>query len=160
MAMSDQDAKKAFALALMERPGKPFDVAFALFPSNSETSRALQAATEWPSDPDVLEFQRNITADPQQAGILPSKYQAAREVLDRARKCRDDETYAKLMSLYCTIMGQIDKPGQPISATSNTLNIGKVIMMPAPLGVEEWSRNATSQQRNLVIEGEAMSAAK
>lgn len=157
--MTEEAAKRAFALALMERPSKPFEVAFAIWPSNEETNKALYAATYWPTDPQVLEFQREIISAPEVAGILPTKYQAAREVLERARKCRDDEVFAKLMSLYCTIMGQIDKPGSNAVVNAPTF-INKVIMMPQTQAKEEWSLRATAHQRNLVLEGEAISARK
>jgi hypothetical protein len=151
--MTERDAKQAFALALMERPGKPFDVAFALWPGNDETSKALFAATNWPTDEEVLDFQRAIVANPEVAGILPSKYQAAREVLDRARKCRDDETYTKLMRLYCEVMGQIDKPNSGIQV--NTVTVNKVLVVPAmPTNRADWQRDAIAQQETLFIEGE------
>jgi len=146
------NAKKAFALAMMDRPEKAFDVAFALFPSNTDTGLALKAASEWPKDPEVIAFQRQAIADPQAAGVLLDREQAAREILERARNCRDDETYGKLMRLYADVRGFI-KQGEA-NTTNNTVNVTKVIMMPAPQSKEDWSRNATAQQRNLVIEGE------
>lgn len=155
--MTEEAAKRAFALALMERPSKPFEVAFAIWPSNEDTPKALYAATNWPNDSQVLDFQREIVSAPEIAGILPTKYQAAREILERARKCRDDETFGKLMKLYGEFMGQIDKPsnGAPLQATTV---INKVIVMPAQQPKEQWSLRATTQQRNLVLEGEAISA--
>ena len=157
--MSELDYKKAFALSLLARPGKQFDVAFDLFRSNDDTAKALWAATNWPNDPEVIAFQRAVVAEPEATGALPTKYQAAFEVLDRARKCKDDDSYCKLMTLYGTLMGQIEKPGQPASQQANVI-INKVIMMPATVSKEDWSRQATTQQRSLILEGEVISAAK
>ena len=157
--MTELDYKKAFALSLLARPGKPFDVAFDLFRSNDDTQKALWAATNWPTDPEVIAFQREVVADPESTGALPTKYQAAFEVLERARKSKDDDSYCRLMTLYGTLMGQIEKPGTPASQQTAVI-INKVIMMPATVSKEDWSRQATTQQRNLVLEGETISAGK
>lgn len=157
--MTELDYKKAFALSLLARPGKQFDIAFDLFRSNEDTPKALWAATYWPTDPEVIAFQREVVVDPASAGALPTKYQAAFEVLERARKSKDDDSYCRLMTLYGTLMGQIEKPGSPITQQAAVI-VNKVIMMPATVSKQEWSQQATQQQRNLVLEGETISAGK
>jgi hypothetical protein len=154
MGLTDTELKKAYALAIMERTGDPYKIAFAMFPE--DTAKAIEAASTWPKDAEVLAHQADIKRDPLATGALPDKYQAALKVLARADKCEDDEVFCKLMTLYCTIMSQIDKPGA--GNTTNVIAISKVIMMPAPVSKLEWSQQATTQQRALTIEGERISA--
>ena len=157
--MTELDYKKAFAMALLARPGKQFDIAFDLFRGNENTQKALWAASHWPDDTDVIAFQREVLADPEATGALPTKYQMAFEVLERARKSKDDTDYCKLMTLCATLLGQIDKPGSPVTQQAAVI-VNKVIMMPATVSKQEWSERATQQQRNLVLEGETISASK
>lgn len=154
MALTVQELKKAFAYALIERPGKPFEVAFAIFRDNAETSQALYAATYWPNDPEVLEYQRVAIANPDEAGLLPTKQQFAHEVLQRCRAEQDTEVYVKIATLYASITGHIEKPSTGASNTINNLPNAKIILMPTIMERDAFSTKATQQQKTLTIEGE------
>lgn len=153
---TEAELKHAFALATANG-GDPHRVAFGLFPSPDDTPLAVRAARDWPTDIEVLAYQRQIQADPKTAGALPDKYQTAREILERARKAVDDMAYFRIMSLYCDVMSHIDK--QSAGTPSVNVNIApKVILMPAPMSKTDWSRQATEQQRGLVLEGNRIAA--
>lgn len=155
--MEEKIQKRAFGLALLDRPDDAFGIAFNIFRDPQDTGKALQAATEWPRDPEVIALQKEANNDPENAGLLLSKTQAALEVLRRARACQDDEVYVKLMDLYSRILGLIEKATSP-SNTTNNVTVTKVIVMPQQLNMQDWSSKAVSQQRGLVLEGERINA--
>src|SRR5690348_12715575 len=105
----DDEVKLRFAEALL-RTGNAAKAAIQLVPNNPGEAMRLCSLLE--HDPFVKTAMERIKVDVPESSLLPSKCEIARQVLDRANQPGvDHEEYEKLIKLYCSIMGHIERPG-------------------------------------------------
>jgi hypothetical protein len=135
--------KKLFATALMRNPANPFACAREI---ETDESRVRQMAIEWPTDPDVAEYRRELLAVRGVAAQVPSKEEFAVHVYDELKTAPAKDRLA-YMQFFARLMGFIDD-----KASGVNVNIGGgARIMPVPLAAsdEEWERAAKAHQERL-----------
>jgi hypothetical protein len=150
--MTENDQKKAFAIALLSDPKDPFACAQSVFGDN--VGRALEIQNIWPKDLKVKEYQAEyIKANGAEVG-LPTKENYAQDVYNLAKdKGIDDEVRLKFYKLYGDIRGFIEKPGMTVNTNTNIDN-RKVIVVKDHGTDEEWETKLRAQQKKLVADND------
>lgn len=148
--VTEADYKLEFARQTIVQKADPFQVCLQLFPREQDVAYALWAGMNWPKDPEVKHYQQQIVDKPFEAGMLADRYQTARELLERARKCRsyEHEEYVKIMTLYAKVMQLIDMP----ASTQTNVQVNnhmKVIQVPAMMDMRQWENIAVVHQERL-----------
>lgn len=145
--MTVEDQKRAFAMALLKNPDKPFEAANTVI---SDTGIALMAATLWVNDPLVKQTQIDLIeqygADkfiPTDVDVLKGVYKiACNELIDKEIRLRAYELYAKIKQQY------FSKPNV-INSNTNILNNG--VMQVVNNGTDEkWEQRCIEQQQKLI----------
>lgn len=152
--VTEADYKLEFARQTMKDAADPFRVCLSLFPREQDVPFALWAGMNWPKDPEVRHYQKQILDKPFECGLLADRYQTARELLDRARACKsyEQEEYVKIMTLYAKVMQLIDMP----ALTQTNLQVNnhmKVIQVPAMMDMRQWENIAVVHQERLTSGG-------
>lgn len=110
---------------------------------------ALRAAQVLPSDPIVIAEIERLVGENGEDSFLPTKAEIAREIYDKAKQFGDSpEDYERLMKLYCTIRGYIEKPGANVGVA---VTVAPVMVLRDHGTDEEWAAKAAAQQHNLVL---------
>ena len=143
-AIDEQALKKQFAEAwiLLDDPMK---AAFALFPDQKDTGKALQIGTLWQQD-HFVKLERERLKGSGGVPLTVSKEQQARDVY----KIAEDEKNAvedrlKAHRLYAEICGHIEK-----DKAGNVTLINQPVMLIKDKGDnEEWEQKAIEHQRKL-----------
>lgn len=114
------------------------------------TGEALRWSYILPTDPVVLAELERLKDDVGEAELLPSKYEAARDIWDRAHANNiDNEDYERLMKLYCNVMDFIPKPG---TNTNVAVTVAPVMVVRDHGTNDEWAAKVAAQQRGLVLD--------
>lgn len=143
----DDDVKLRFAEAFV-RTRNAAKAAIEVIPSNP--GEAMRQAMLLPSDPFVIAEMERIKEDVPEASLLPSKCEIARQVLERANQPGvDNEEYEKLIKLYCSIMGHIERPGTNVDVS---VQVAPVMVVRDHGTDEQWAAKTAEQQRNLVFD--------
>lgn len=147
-AETERLQKKAFAEALMQMPGKPFDAALQVTGTN--TNRALWIATNWPNDAEVKAITAQLIEDGGEMQFLPSKADLARKVWELGNTAFEAKDRLAAYRLYGEIRGFIDKPNANVQINNNT-NVDNRVLVVKDLGTDDdWEAKAEAQQRALV----------
>lgn len=145
VAMSIDEQKKAFAIALLSDPKDPFKCAQQIF--GPDVGMALRVYGSWPLDPDVIQYQELYLEEFGDDAALPTKTKLARDVYDIAEEAFDPETRLKALKLYGDVRGFIEKPG--MGAVTNIQQNTKVIIMTDHGTDKEWEAKLLTQQAKL-----------
>lgn len=119
---------EVFAEQLL-RSGDPVAAARAI---GLDGPTALLAARDWPNKLEVIEAKQQLIEAHGAEYFLPSKFDQARDVWNRAKGTNDPDAYAKLMRLYAEIQGNI----APKNEQKLSIDAPKIIfemVMPAPV---------------------------
>lgn len=140
--------KLLFAEALLKNPQDPFKIALKIVP---DTGAALQAATEWPADLEVIEHQRALLNELGEAAFLPSEFDAARLAYSLAEKEEiEPSDRIKALELYGKFRGLIQKPETVINNNNQTnVQVNRVMVVKEAASVEDWQAKAMRQQARL-----------
>ena len=145
----DEQVKLRFADALV-RTRNAATAALRLFPENA--GFALKLAMQLPDDPFVKAEMDRIKGDVGEVSLMPTKCDIARKVLERAElHSVDHEDFEKLMKLYCTIMGFVEKPGTNVGVA---VTVSPVMVIRDHGTDQEWADKALEQQRRLVSDAD------
>lgn len=107
---SELDLKRAFADALLRNPRKPAEAAYVVFPGALNAGRALQAANQWTSDPEVRKLQADLIAEHGAAHFLPSVEEVAMELLALSRDAdQSGQTRISAYKLYLDSRGALTR---------------------------------------------------
>lgn len=146
ITISLEDQKKAFALALLKNPEKPFEAASSVI---ADIGIALMAATLWVNDPLVKQHQLDMLEQFGMDKFLPTEVDqlkdiykmATNEKLDEEVRLKAHELYAKIKQRY------FQKPDSmgPIGIVAQNVMIVRDKGTP-----EEWERGCIEQQEKLV----------
>jgi hypothetical protein len=152
----EYELKKLFALGTLQRPEGAFQVALEIF--GTDTSRALRASSQWPSDPEVLELKDKLLADHGERAFMPSKEQLARKVMEFADERlpsgvfrHDGKDRVAALRLYGDIMGFIEKPGIAIDNRQGPF-VHNVLVVKDFGTDEAWENAALDNQERLTRE--------
>lgn len=147
--MTEQEEKQRYAELLMRTPdGDPFKAALTLFPQN--VNRALWVANNWPTDPDVIAFNREVKDSKSELDYLPSKADLARSIwarMNRGEYGPEDEDFVKLAKLYGDVMGFIEKPN---NVTTVNVTQNRVMEVRDHGTAEQWEQKLLAQQERLI----------
>lgn len=124
----EQTLKETFAREWL-KTGDPFKAAMNIWPK--DTGRALRAAWEYPTDPEMLEIRAKLLADEGEKSFLPTKEELARDVYSLSEQTtRPIEERLKGYRLYAEIMGYIDKPLPAKPSGDGTARPYNFVVMP------------------------------
>lgn len=143
--MTEAEEKKQFAELLLRSPDDPFKAALTLFPEN--TARALRVATEWPNDPEVRTFKKEINNKSDQMEFLPGKAEFCRLIWERMQNAYDAEDFAKIAKLYAETRGFIEKA---VPVTNVNVQQNRVMIVKDHGDDNAWESKLKEQQRALV----------
>lgn len=106
------EQREKFAAELIRTPDKPLDAAMAAISyEQKDVGKCAYAASVWPSDPQIIEIQKRLTAADKIGELLPTKEQAILRIWDWTSKGSTDEK-VKAMKLLAEIGGWIVKPDE------------------------------------------------
>lgn len=141
----DEALKLQFA-AVYVRENNAAAAAMAIIPDNP--GRALMCIQTLLTDPIVVAEIARIKDNVDPKSLLPSKFDVARDIFDRAKLTQDNEEYTKLMRLYGDVMGFIEKPGANVDVSVQVANV----MVVKDHGTDEqWASKARQQQQTLTL---------
>lgn len=150
----EQQLKKQFAYEWLKEPSNAYAAALKI--TQRDTFAAMQIVNNWCYDPEVVEFKRQLNEEHGEEHFLPSKFQAARDLIDRARN-NPFADFEKSYKLVAEMLGWIEKPG--ITINNSTTN-NKVMVVPVgrlndngTVNEDAWESKAIHQQQ-LTIEGQ------
>jgi hypothetical protein len=147
MVVDELEKKKRFAVEHLKTPQEAFRIASSLF--GDDVGRALDVATRWPSDPDVLRFKEEAVQEVGDLHFLPTKADAARLAWDLANTNNLlVEDRLKALRLYSDIRGFIEKQGTTIN--NNVLNSNKVMLVTDHGDTSDWEAKLAQQQQTLI----------
>jgi len=144
--MTEDQKKKAFALAFLRMPDEPFKAAASVFPNAGE---AMLAGTLWVSDPLVKKYQMEALEQYGSAPFLPTEVDELKGIWEIANdKKTDADVRLKAYELYEKVRrGYFNKPD--VINQTNILNQG--VMVIKDKGTDaDWERGLTNQQEGLV----------
>jgi len=146
LAAIDDDVKQRFA-ALYVRSHNAANAAMQVI---SDPGTALRAAQTLPNDPFVLEEIARLKEENGEEAFLPSKAESLREILRRAEAVPDGDTegYERLMKLYFSGRGFIEKPGTNVNVD---VKVASVMVVRDHGSDEEWESRTAEQQRELTL---------
>jgi len=146
LAAIDDDVKLRFA-ALYVRSDNAANAAMQVI---ADPGTALRYSKILPTDPVVLDEIERLKLENGEQSFLPTKYETAREVLRRAQAVPDGdaESYERLMKLYCSMMGFVEKPGTNVDVK---VAVASVMVVRDHGSDEEWAARAAEQQRELTL---------
>lgn len=152
---STGDLKVKFAEALLRDPNNPYKAACVVFPGNQ--AHRDYAATNWPFDNDVLVAKQRLIEELGEREFLPSREEAARMIIEKAKGHIAPDDFVKCMKLYGDYMGFIEKPG--LTVNNNTQIVQPVMKVPYFENESDWEQQAVAHQANLqriTLEGESI----
>ena len=103
--MTEQELKLEFARSLLKNPNDPFKAALMVFPDDN--GLALQIASKWPVDKEVINLKKDLIETEGELSFLPGPAEQAKALWDKMLNCRDNTEYVRLSKLYAEIMGHI-----------------------------------------------------
>lgn len=150
---NEQRLKLAFAEAWLRNPKNAYAAAMQV--TRNDCFTALQIADNWIWDSEVLQFKEALLDEHGEEHFLPSKFEMIRDVLDRADRCLNDDSYVKHMKLAADMRGFIEKPG--VTINNNTQTNNRVMLIPVgqlnddgTVNALDWEKKAIQQQQDLV----------
>jgi hypothetical protein len=148
--MNEAKRRELFAYQLLKEPGEVFKAGFAAFPEGTPEAHALamQAATEWPSEDEMIELKTELVAKHGEAHFLPSKGDLAREVYKIVKDGRTNMDKLSAAKVYAEIMGFIEKPGPAVQLNQTNVT-NKVMVVPMAPTNEDWETKAMTAQNKL-----------
>lgn len=146
----EQKQKQQFAVSLLKCPVRDKNSAFMLACEifGDDTSRALQVASTWPTDPEVLGYMESAIEEQGDMHFLPTKADLARLAWTVAIDDRIHvEDKLKAMRLYGDIRGFIEK--QAINVNNSIVN-NKVMLVKDHGSSFDWEHAVVAQQARLI----------
>lgn len=117
----------------------------------------LQLSRQLPHDPEVLDELERLREEAGDLAGLPTKGETARLVLNAATAAKDGgdaEGFEKLMKLYCSIVGYIEKPGTNVAVNNNSTT--NVLVVTNNGSDDEWEKKAGQQQSRLTLDARSV----
>lgn len=141
--------KKAFALALLETSGQPYEAARKVFKSFTDGQRALHASNHWVNDPVVLTEQTRLIEDLGEEYFLPTKVMTARAIyaLGELVTASVGERLAAFR-LYSEIRKFLPKDN--VAAVNVNIQQNRVMVMKDHGTDEEWEAKAAAHQMKAI----------
>lgn len=127
ITMTEQELKLEFARSLLKNPNDPFKAALMVFPDDN--GLALQIASKWPVDKEVINLKKDLIETEGELSFLPGPAEQAKALWDRMSKCHDNIEYVRLSKLYADIMGHIKTAGSDDGNTTGNIfdEISKIV---------------------------------
>lgn len=148
--MTEKEEKAAFAALLIRSPTQPFEAALEIISDPDDIGRALKAATEWPLDPEVIAFKKELLKGDGELNFLPSKADFAKLIWEKMEgKFIDIEDFTKLGKLYADVRGFIVKPETNVVVNNSKIE-NKVIVVKDLGSNDDWENKAVLQQKALL----------
>lgn len=147
----DEAALKAeFARLWAKYPNStPAEIGYQVFADLFEPMRGYQAGAVWSRELAVQEMRDEYAltgGDPSMID-LPSKEEAAKEVVALARTARDPKDRLAAYRLYGEITGIIEKPGVTVN---NNVQVNRVMKVAIHGTEAEWEQKLQAQQSALM----------
>ena len=145
-----EERKAAFAAALLRFPNA-IDAGKAAASVESRPAHAHYMVTNWTIDPEVMGMVAKLRAGKGSAGYVPTKEEFAAALWLEANGCEHKDTKLKFFELFAKTMSFIEKPPSTVVNNNNAIvDARKVMIMPAPMSIDEWEAAAVEQQAKLV----------
>jgi len=142
------ELKREFALAYLRNPSDSFGAALVVCPH--DPGKALEIASTWPRDPEVIAHQREAEEELGEMHFLPGKADLARQVWEiGTNKQIDTADRLKAMKLYADLRGYIEAPSTIIN-NNNAVSNNKVMVIENYGSDDDWEERVRQQQAKLV----------
>lgn len=144
-AGEETDALKLrFAKAYARNPKDAYAAARTI---EADYGKAQHMASNWPSDPIVLEYlAEQSEVDPDK---LPTKDEFAAELLKQARETNSSAVKLDYMKLFATVMGYVEKPREA-TTNVNVAVVNKVMRVPRSRTDDEARERIAANQARLI----------
>lgn len=151
--MEEAERRKRFAYQLLRDPENVYKAGFAAYPEGDGIAHALamEAATLWPDDSEMIQLQAELIEKYGENHFLPSKSQLAREVFKTVQNGKTAADKTAAAKVYAEIMGFIEKPAPAVQVNQNNIT-NKVMVVPMAPSNEDWEAKAQRAQAKLFAE--------
>lgn len=152
------ERKKRFAAEFLKSTTKSMEDAFRITCTlfGADTRAAMEAAREWPHDPEVIGYTNELVSELGDLHFLPTKADLAMLVWNISNDGRlPVEDRLKAARLYGDIRGFIERQQAGTVVNNNVLMQNKVMLVKDHGTDESWEQQVAAQQRRLIDDASA-----